>query len=368
MEHGDMRRHHLSLVLEALLADGASSRAALAQRVGLTKATMSTLVADLLGRGLVTEGSARRDGQVGRPGVIVEPRGTSLGALGLEIRVDEVAACLVDLTGEVRFSSRRRVDNERSRPTTVANRLVAVAEEVLGEAAGADVRCVGGAVAVPGLVDPDTRALVAAPNLSWPEVLLSRVDDRLGLSLAIENEANLAALAELRHGAGTDLRSFVSVTAGGGVGGGVVLERTLVRGHHGFAAEIGHLVVDPGGPACSCGASGCLEAVIGRDGDAPAEVVVDALASALRSIAHVFDPQAVVLGGTLAGLGDGDVADLEAVLVERTLGGRWHPTQVRRSPLGRDAALIGGATLTLDRLITDPTILPPLDSTKEPMS
>lgn len=363
-----MRRHHLSLVLEALLADGPTSRAALAQRVGLTKATMSTLVADLLGRGLVTEGSARRDGQLGRPGVIVAPRSTVLGALGLEIRVDEVAACLVDLTGAVRCSSRRRVDNERSRPATVANRLVAAAESVLDEAQNLGIRCVGGAVAVPGLVDPDTRALVAAPNLSWPEVLLSRVDDQLGLSLAIENEANLAALAELRHGAGADLRSFVSVTAGGGVGGGVVLERALVRGHHGFAAEIGHLVVDPTGPVCSCGARGCLEAVIGRDADAPSTVVVDALAAAIRSIVHLVDPEAIVLGGTLADLADADCGRLADAVADRSLGGRWHPTEIRRSPLGRDAALIGGATLTLDRLVADPTILPPLDSTKEPLT
>lgn len=357
MELGDLRRHHLSLVVEALADDGPRSRAELAQGIGLTKATVSALVADLLDRGLVAEREARRDGRMGRPGIDVELRSAHIGALGLEIRVDEVAACVVDLAGSVRSRHRRPSDNRRARPATVVDRLLDVAHRALDDAATQEIRSVGGSLAVPGLVTTDGGALVVAPNLDWHEVVPSTLGAELGLELPVENEAHLAALAELRHGVGRDLSSFVLVSAGVGVGGGLVIERTLVRGFHGFASEVGHVVVDPAGPACACGARGCLEAVVGRSADAPPDVVADALGTALRSVVHLVDPEAVVLGGTLA-----EVPGLVDALTERlsvdTLGGAFHPCEVRASTLGLDAALIGAATSTLDDVVTDPTTIP----------
>jgi predicted NBD/HSP70 family sugar kinase len=358
MELGDVRRHHLSLVVEALLASGACSRAELSQRIGLTKATVSSLVADLLERDVVVERAARRNGQMGRPAVDVEVRAAHIGALGLEIRVHDVAACVVDLDGSIRSVHRHASDNRRARPATVVGRLARVARAALADAADHDIRCVGGALAVPGLVDPSTRALVVAPNLDWHEVVLARLGDELGIALEVENEANLAALTELRHGAGQDLASFVLVSAGVGVGGGLVLDRDLVRGANGFACEVGHVVVDPKGPPCACGARGCLEAVIGGDASAEPPVVAEALGSALRSVVHLVDPEAVVLGGALARLDDRAVSVVSQRLRDETLGGRWHACHVRRSTLGPDAALVGAAITTLDAVVADPTSIP----------
>ncbi|MBX3314093.1 MAG: ROK family transcriptional regulator [Actinobacteria bacterium] len=364
MELGDLRRHHLSLVVEALAAEGPRSRAELAQGIGLTKATVSALVADLVDRGLVAEREARREGRMGRPGIDLELRSAHIGALGLEIRVDEVAACVVDLAGTVRSLHRRSGDNRRARPATVVDRLLGVARSALDDAAAQDVRSIGGALAVPGLVTTDGDALVVSPNLDWHEVVPSSLGAELGLELPVENEANLAALAELRHGVGRDLASFVLVSAGVGVGGALVLDRSLVRGFHGFACEVGHVVVDPSGPRCACGARGCLEAVVGRAADASPAVVADALGSALRSVVHLVDPEAVVLGGRLA-----EVPGLVAALAERlavdTLGGRTHPCEVRTSTLGLDAALIGAATATLDDVVADPTTIPTAETSAD---
>lgn len=364
MELGDLRRHHLSLVVEALASGGPCSRAELAQGIGITKATVTALVNDLLDRGLVAEREARREGRMGRPGIDLELRSSHLGALGLEIRVDEVAACIVDLDGTVRSLHRHEGDNRRATPTEVVDRLRLIARRALDDATTQSVCSVGAALAVPGLVTVDGNSLVVAPNLDWHEVVASSLGSDLGLDLPVENEANLAALAELRHGAGRDLSSFVLVSAGVGVGGGLVVDRALVRGFHGFASEIGHVVVDPTGPPCACGARGCLEAVVGRTADAPPAVVADALGSALRSVVHVVDPQAVVLGGTLA-----EVPGLVAAVAERleadTLGGRSHPCEVRASTLGLDAALIGAAIAILDDVVADPTIIPPADPTAD---
>jgi predicted NBD/HSP70 family sugar kinase len=357
MDLGAVRRHHLSLVLESLLHEGPGSRSDLAKRIGLTKATMSALVADLLNRGRAKELDLVAEGRVGRPAAAIAPAGWSVGALGLEIGTDGVSACVVDLAGDVRIRRSRGGDNRRSRPGKVLDRVRTVARLALEEAAAAGVHCAGAGLAVPGLVDPATRALFVAPNLHWLDVDLTALDDDLGFEVRVDNEANLGALAELRHGAARGLQSFVFVSAGVGVGGAVVLDGSVVRGVHGFAGELGHVAVDPAGPTCACGTRGCLEAVIGADASAGHELLAGALATALRSVVHLVDPQAIVLGSALA-----EHDRLPEVLGEQlrtnTLGGRWRPCEVRRSTLGPDAAAIGAATTVLDTVLADPTLVP----------
>jgi predicted NBD/HSP70 family sugar kinase len=226
------------------------------------------------------------------------------------------------------------------------------------------VRCTGGALAVPGLVDRATGALLVAPNLHWLDVDLSDPGRALGLppelpAIGVDNEANLGALAELRHGAGRDLPSFVYVSGGIGVGAGVVLDGRLVRGGRGLAGELGHVVVDPAGRRCACGARGCLETVLGARRRTTVAERVEALAAALRSVVHLIDPDAVVLGGALAA-GPAFAAAVADRLHERTLGARWRPCAVRPSALGADAAILGAATTALDHVRADPTTVPPL--------
>jgi len=357
MDLGAVRRHNLSMLLESLLQEGPASRADLARRIGVTKATASTLVADLEARALVSQRGSPSAGKPGRPGVEVGAAGWSVGALGLQIEVDRVVACVVDLAGEVRIEHRVDGDNRRTAQKRVLARVEAVAKQALADAGRAGLRCVGGALAVPGLVDPSTRALFVAPNLHWLDVDLARLDHALGFELGVDNEANLGTLAELRFGAAVGLRTFVYVSGGVGIGGGLVLDGALVRGVHGFAGEIGHVVVDPDGPACSCGSRGCLEAHVGSDTGATPEQVARALTVALRSVVHLVDPQAIILGGDLAA--SAEVAEQVAEqLRQETLGGRWRPCEVRRSILGPDAAAIGAAATVLDAIAADPTLVP----------
>ncbi len=361
MELSDVRRHHLSVVLEHLVRNGPRSRAALAHETGLTKATVSSLIADLLDRELVDELDTPNDGRIGRPATDVGAAGHRVGALGLEIDVDEVAACVVDLTGDVRAVHRAVAANRDAPAKQVLDRLRQVTARAIGDAATLGIRCIGGTLALPGLVDPQSGTLFVAPNLHWFDADLRTLARTLrlptGFAIAVDNEANLAALAELRHGAGRQLRSFVHVSAGGGVGAGIVVDGRVLRGAHGFAGELGHVVVDPHGKPCACGARGCLETVLATGGATPDEVA-DALAAALRTVVHLVDPEAVVLGGTLAGMGDAFARRVEDRLRDNTLGARWHPCVVRRSRLGTDAALIGAATAALDTLISDPTTVP----------
>jgi predicted NBD/HSP70 family sugar kinase len=228
---------------------------------------------------------------------------------------------------------------------------------VLADPAAARIRCVGAAVAIPGLVDPEAGEILVAPNLGWRDVTLpARIADT-GLPFGVDNEANLAAQGELRYGSARDLQSFVFVSGGIGVGGAVVVDGELVRGAHGTAGELGHVMVDPRGPVCACGARGCLEVYVGTGHAVKPARAVEALATALRPVVHLVDPQAVILGGALAAsaaIADGLALELNA----RTLAGARRPVEIRRSALGTDAAILGAASTVLDTVVTDPSIVP----------
>jgi predicted NBD/HSP70 family sugar kinase len=359
MDLSDVRRHHLSLVLEHLVRNGARSRAAIAHETGLTKATVSALVADLMDRGLVDELDTPIAGRVGRPATDVGVAGSRVAALGLEIDVDEVAACVVDLTGTVRAVHRHTEPNRDATARAVVGRLRKVTQRALADATAMGIDCIDATLALPGLVDPHEPRLFVAPNLHWFDADLRSLAAQLRLPedfpIATDNEANLGALAELRHGVGRQFGSFVYVSAAGGVGAGIVLDGRLLRGAHGFAGELGHVVVDPSGKPCACGARGCLETFL--HGDVTADELARHLAAALRTVVHLVDPDAIVLGGSLAALGDPFADAVARHLHADTLGARWHPCSVHRSALGADAALVGAATAALDRIISDPTIV-----------
>lgn len=354
----DVRRHHLAVVLRRLVRQGPRSRADLARETGLTKATVSTLVADLLERGLAAE-VATQAGAVGRPATLVAASGPAAVSLGLQVEADHVSACAIDLTGQVLATERRHRDNRRGGPDAVLGRLAEVTAAVLDAVPRSGGRVLGACLAVPGLVEPGGAEVLVAPNLAWSRLDLRDLSEVLGLpsgvGVVVDNEANLGALAELDRSDGA-APSFVYVSGGVGVGAGIVVEGRLLRGVHGFGGEIGHLVVDPAGSRCACGARGCLETVVGAGRPASTAVRAQALARALTGVVHLLDPAAIVLGGTFSG--DEGLASLVAAqLHRRTLAGRWRPCAVRPSPLGVDAALLGAARRGLEGVLADPTVV-----------
>ncbi|ADG86881.1 ROK family transcriptional regulator [Thermobispora bispora] len=261
IRHDAMRARNLALVLGELSARGSLTRAALAEITGLTKTTVSKLVSDLIEAGLVTEAGPVRDGERGRPGVEVQVSGDRVAALGLEVNVDYLALRVVDLAHTVRLRRTQAVDNRGADPVEVIGSLRTMALSAVDEAVDMGLRVVGGGLAVPGPVDA-TGTVYNAPNLGWREVPVAGLLD-LPFPVRVENEANLAALGELWFGTG--LPDFVYVSGEIGIGAGVVVQGRLFRGTHGFAGELGHVVVRPEGPPCRCGGRGCLERYAGQE-------------------------------------------------------------------------------------------------------
>ncbi len=372
-----MRRRNLARVMHTVSAEGPLSRAAVASRIGLTRAAVSTLVDELIRSGLLEELGPERPGRVGRPGSALAVSGHGPAGIGAEIGVDHLAVCAVDLRGEVRSRAVRYGANRGRTPGPVIKELAELVRAVVGEAEREGLWPAGLAVAVPGLVARDARTVVRAPNLDWHDTDLGALLPS-DFPLAVGNEANFGALAELWLGDGTP-RDFLHVSAEIGIGAAVVVDGRLLHGTRGFAGELGHVPVRPDGPDCPCGGRGCLEQYAGEeavlraaglepgedrvgllagraaDGDENVRRALrdagEALGIALTGAVNLLDPVGVVLGGALAGLAPWLLPSLREELARRTAGPAC-PVSVSR--LGSEGPLLGAAHSVVRGVLDDP--------------
>jgi predicted NBD/HSP70 family sugar kinase len=385
-----VRRHNAAVVLQSLAASP-RSRAQVASATGLTRATVGSIVEELIAGGLVAEVAeqgARKPRGVGRPGtdVALDPSGGA--GIGIEVNVDGLSAVVVDLVGEVRHRAARPGDQRGRRASEVLRSAARLVDDAIAAAEGQGLRVRGIGVAVPGLVDLEAEVLRVAPNLGWQDVPVLERMARAGKggwpAASLDNEANLAALGELWSGGHGRTDSFVLINGDVGVGAGVVLDGHLHRGSRGFGGELGHLTVAPDGPECRCGARGCLEQVAGLDwilrtagiapggrtdalpallaaltaGDAAAvRAVAEAgtsLGVGVAALVNLFDVDTVLLGGIYAPLYPWLEASVRASVDRRVLSARWAPISVRPTQLGREAAVVGAAQSALRDVLADP--------------
>ncbi|MDT7844875.1 ROK family transcriptional regulator [Streptomyces justiciae] len=372
-----MRRRNLARVLHTVSAEGPLSRAAVASRIGLTRAAVSSLVDELIRSGLLEELGPERPGRVGRPGSALAVSGHGPAGIGAEIGVDHLAVCAVDLRGRVRARAERHVANRGRAPGPVLEELTELVHRVVAEAQGEGLWPAGLAVAVPGLVARDARTVVRAPNLDWHDTDLGALLPS-AYPLTVDNEANFGALAELWLGDATP-HDFLHVSAEIGIGAALVVAGGLLRGTRGFAGELGHVPVQPEGPPCPCGGRGCLEQYAGEeavlraaglelgedrvgllagraaDGDEDVRRALReagaALGVALTGAVNLLDPESVVLGGALSGLAPWLLPALEAELDRRTAGPAC-PVSVSR--LGPEGPLLGAAHSVIRGVLDDP--------------
>lgn len=382
---GDVRVANRAVVLRHVRVHAPCSRADIAARTGLNKATVSSLVGELIERRLVRE-TGLTENRIGRPATMLVLDGEPYAALGLQVGADELAAVAVDLGGNRLLTWRRAFAAPAATPAETVRALAALARRATARVAGEGRAVLGLTVGVPGLVDA-AGCVPLSPALGWRDVPLA---DQLRAALrdpdftvAVDNEANLAALAEQRHGAQAGATDLVHLTGGAGIGGGAIVDGRLLRGSRGFAGEIGHLCLDPTGPACACGRSGCLEALVGlpavvrrllpdtaEDGPVtdflPELDRLKALAGqddptvraglaetgrhlghAVAVLADLLNPEAVLVGGHLATLGPWLLPAARAELAARTLAPEAGGCRLEASTLGGTAAALGGATAAL---------------------
>ncbi|WP_081913549.1 ROK family transcriptional regulator [Glycomyces sp. NRRL B-16210] len=391
-----LRSINLELVFRRLVAAAEPvSRTELAAATGLTRPTITRIVDELITGRLVTETGTTPAGRAGRPRMGLQLSRSGPAGLGLDIRTDGLAACVVDLAGTVRhLAFAPLIDPEAP---AVLDRLDRMATEAVEATAREGLTVVTATLAVPG--PTDGGIVRTAPALGWRSVdagaLLEERIGHLGLVCAVDNEANLAARGE-RHaarraaseapgdfGGAESVEDFVYVSAGLDIGAGIILDGRPMRGSHGWGGELGHLTVDPDGKPCRCGARGCLqtyasiEAILGEEA-VPAGVTPDAavlaradagdpetlaalegaahaLGVALANALNLLDIDTVLLGGSYAVLSSWLLAGVEAEVNQRVLSAAWAPITVRPATLGPDAAAIGAAAMVVDWIGADPS-------------
>jgi predicted NBD/HSP70 family sugar kinase len=347
----EVRSHNLALVMSAIgggvTASAGSSRTAIAARTGLTKASVTSLVDELMACGLLIEDEPTR-GARGRPSTTLRVHPAAPAAIGIDLGVNAVTAVRTDLAGLV-LDEHRVPAHGRSRSVAEVVDAIAAAWRAV-VSSGAAVA--GTAIAVPGVIDRDGTVL-RAPNL--PALsgvnLPALVSARMGVphdEVLADNEANLAALATLAHGAAG--RTFVHVSGEVGVGAGVVIDGQLFRGAGGLAGELGHVPIDAEGRPCGCGGRGCLEQYAGQEHlgtAADRSVAGRALGVALSALVNVLDVHTIVLGGVYAKVFDDIAPAVRAELARRVVASERRDLKVQCGTTISDAGAIGAAAMVV---------------------
>jgi glucokinase len=309
-------------------------------------------------------------------------------AIGLDVGGTRTGALLVAAHGEI--LDRRTVATRATDPEAIIGALVEGSRELLT----GEVLAVG--VGAAGMVDRE-GVIRYGPNVDWRDLDLGAdLTAALGLPCLVDNDANAAAWGEFRVGAGRDADDMLAITVGTGIGGGIVSAGKLFRGAHGFAAEVGHIIVEPGGPLCGCGNLGCLEQVAsgraitraGREavsehpnsllarlaegdpdgvtggtvtraaqqGDSLAKgilaVVGRRLGEGIAGLVNVLDPELVVVGGGAIEAGNLLLAPARSAFLD-AVEAPEHRREVPILPaqLENDAGAVGAALLALEELI-----------------
>lgn len=384
-DFADVRATNLAVVLGHVRMAAPCSRADIAVATGLNKATVSSLVSELIGRRLLRE-TGLTERRIGRPATMIMLDGAPYAAIGLSITPEHLSLVALDLAGERLLSWRRA--NSPGTPGRALSAAAALVKKALARLREDDRQVLGLTVGVAGLVDPQGIVRVAG-GLGWRDVavrdtLLRALGDP-AFPVAVENDANLAAVAEQRYGGYAGVRHLALVSGGAGVGAGIVTDGQLVRGGLGYAGEIGHLPIVPGGPICGCGRYGCLEAVasvavlvaaVAGTGSATApddlavevaEVVRRAraqerpvlqslrdlgrhLGSGIGLLVNLLNPEVVLLGGYYEPLAPWLLPAAIGEVRDRVLAPDAGGLRLAASTLGQEAAATGGAALVIDSI------------------
>ena len=360
------------IVLNYVRERGPISRAEIAQETALQRSTVSLIVDELKGGGLIEEVSGESRG--GRPPILLSLRTADPVAIGVDLGTITTVVATSDLAGRVLEQEEFPTDPDMRQTTA---RVVECAREFVHRSGGT-VEGIG--VSLPGLVDPETGNATFIPHFKWRDWEVAKeLREALGLAVFVDNDANAAALAELWFGRPEirEVRDFIIVLVEEGVGTGIVFDGQVYRGKSGAAGEFGHMTIGQDAPvACAAGSRGCWEAfssqraALARYEQSEGGEKVDfkqlvdlalegdeTARAALRETAHYLGvgianltqglaPEAVIVGGPIVRAWPLIVGDIKAAVGEGICRG-LPPAQIIASTLGEQPTLMGALSLVL---------------------
>jgi predicted NBD/HSP70 family sugar kinase/biotin operon repressor len=391
---GVLRARNRHRVVEVLRRQGRVSQADIARATGLSRSTISTLVLELRTAGLVTEFEdgrkdampPRRSPPGGRPAVLLGLDDSAGTAVGIDFGHSHVRVGIANLSHQVTAERARefQVDNDAAGALDAAAAMV---DEVLADARVGRDRVIGVGMGIPGPIDRRTGTIGSASILpGWvglaPAEEMAR---RLQLTVEIDNDANVGALAEVYWGAGRGCSEVTYIKASTGIGAGIVISGQLHRGAVGTAGEIGHTTVDEQGPLCRCGSRGCLETVAGgaavveqvrstRSKDLTLARVLELAAAgdpacrraiadagrqigvSMAAVCNILNPELIIVGGHLSEAGDMLLGPLRESLRRYAVRAAVESVAVVQGVLGERAEMLGALALVLqstDRFLSE---------------
>lgn len=394
-----VREINLSTVLRYLQESVPLSRARLANLTGLNKTTVSSLIKELVDRGLVHEVGLDNSGG-GRPATLLDLAPQAGCIIGVELGVGFISVILTDFVGQILWRRQQETD-----PTEPQEAIIACALRLVEEAQTASqsngTRLLGLGLTLPGMVDAQNGILLFSPNLQWRNVALGQTfSECVDVRVFVENDATAAALGEHLFGAARQTQDFIFLIAGVGLGGGLFLNGDLYRGAGGIAGEIGHtnITMDRSRP-CRCGNRGCWEAfgnqysliervrallevgqsslipqlmaeqnasltlsIITQAADAGDAVALEALTETsavigvgVANLINIFNPEKVVVGGTMSTAGHHLLPPIKRVVKERALAEMLRQVQIVLSAFGPDASVMGAVALVVKAILSNPS-------------
>ncbi len=375
-----LREHNLLRVIDVLLAQGTASRAEIARQTGLSRTTVSSLVTELIARGLVTERepSDERDAAgAGRPPVLLALDRSAGAAIGIDVGHSHLRVAVADLSHAILAQAERALDVDQSAGDGFAA-AVELVDEVLAAAGIPRDRVVNVGMGVPGPIRHVTGSVGSSSILpGWVDVRVGEeMERRLGLPVVVENDANLGALGEARFGAGRGVQEIVYLKVSTGIGAGIVIGGRIHHGAGGTAGEIGHLLVNEDGHVCRCGNRGCLETVaaapslleqlsrthgtdldiedvigLARGGDPGCRrVIADAgqhIGRAVAMLCNLLNPARIIVGGDLSAAGDLLLDPLRGALRRYAIPTAAEDAVVTTGLLGEQAEVRGAIALAI---------------------
>lgn len=388
----DVRRGNLSTLLRYVHVHGPTPRSELTTVLGLNRSTIGDLTGELVGAGLLREEAGRAEGDRrtassgGRPSHVVLPESHRVQVLAADVGVTHLTVARIGLGGAVLDRRDRSYRRGARRQRDVTATIAKVGAELLaGMERGAVV--VGAGVAVPGMVRRRDGQVRQAPNLGWQDAPVGTVlAQAFGLPVAVGNDADLGMRAEHVRGAAAGVDDAVYLSGHSGIGAGILAGGVPLGGRAGYAGEVGHIVVNPGGLPCHCGSRGCWETECGEErlfelagrahggglagvrgvvaaaaaGDPVARAALEHVAGWLgrgtANVVNVLNPEVVILGGALEEILAATGETVRAAFATAALAAPLEQVRIMTPDLGPDSTLVGAAELAFDALLSDPLL------------
>ena len=375
-----LRQTNLAAVMREVHYSSQISRSELASRLDLNRSTVLDLLGELEQRGLVIQTMGDRDGAVGRPSMMVEPSGQVL-SIAVSPRVDALTVAVMGMGGKVveKFRQPIRRGTRVDELAVITGRVIAKFRNALSP----ESLLTGIGVAIPGQIQINKGIVRSAPSLGWDEVpFAAMLSDITGLPVWLDNDASLSCVAELRFGVGRGHQNLVLLFgAAGGIGGGAVINGSLLRGIDGYAGELGHIRISDSTTNDYSGIPGTLESLVRREDLLKALIMADAdddeleaailekrssrveklldtqadmLGRAIGLFINIFNPEVVALDGFLSVIFRMRKDRLIGAVKTHSLRSAFEHVQFKVGGLGSNVLLVGATELAVARVLDDP--------------